>query len=165
MSTNLKKELISSIDKFLLPMSFIRKNDNWYYYINNIIRIINLQKSVYWSEFFINIWIFFVELDKNNLYPKYNDWHIWTRIEMITKNERQINILLNCLKFDNLDSLKDKKFYDLYKSITEILMPIIETNQTVNSIKNLIITSNEEKINWWKTKFMVKGPGKDYLGI
>jgi hypothetical protein len=162
MILNIKADIVKSINGLLKSFMFVKKGDSWFYMTNDVIWVFNLQKSIYWDEFFINIWIFFRDFDRNILFPKYSEWHVWSRLEMLIDDE-QLSILKSCLNFKDLSFWPVERYEQLNKIIKNTFVNIVRENNSLMDVSNLLSISVKEKLDWKKTRFMIKWPGMKYV--
>lgn len=78
-----KKDLIACISEVFLPIGFKRKGNNWVRSGKELSKIVNLQKSNFGNNFYINYGYSFPDLEKEGC------MHIYNRLASTTKSEQQ----------------------------------------------------------------------------
>lgn len=78
----------------LQPMGFVRKGSTWRYRDDGVISVVNLQKSQYGGQRYVNLGVLLTALsDAEN--PMENECHIRTRWESLADDERSLAAALN----------------------------------------------------------------------
>lgn len=165
MSLFLQKEIIKSLDIFLKNAWFKLKWDTWYYGCDNIMQLINLQKSAYWDIFFINLWIYFSDINQENLNPKITDCHIWfLRLSRLLddNNKRKLEDNLN---FEDLKETNEEKIAWIIDYLEKYAIDFFHNYDTIEKIKINTLKYMEDSKNWISTKYLINKDWLDYLGI
>ncbi|MEM6817059.1 MAG: DUF4304 domain-containing protein [Bacteroidota bacterium] len=76
-----KKKLVAILDDELKSLGFQRKSTSWYLDQDEIIQVINLQKSSYSNLFYVNISIYIKAIEPPKGLPKEEQCHIRTRLD------------------------------------------------------------------------------------
>lgn len=165
MSLFLQKEIIKSLDIFLKNAWFKLKWNTWYYRCDKIIQLINLQKSVYWDTFFINLWIYFSDVNKTNLNPKITDCHIWfLRLSRLV-NDNDRGELEDNLNFEDLKETKEEKLAWIINSLEKYAISFFRNYDTIEKIKINTLNYIEDSNKWISTKYLINKDWLDYLDI
>lgn len=80
-----KHELSQALSDELLPAGFRRKGSNWTKAGEDVVAVINLQKSNYDESYFLNLGFWLVELGEN-AEPKEEQCHVRTRADAVASS-------------------------------------------------------------------------------
>jgi len=126
-----KKEFIKIFNNELKKHKFIKKGYSWYLFEEKVIKVVNLQKSQYSNLYYVNLCVFFKDLEKTD-FPKEEHCHIRTRLDNY--------IIQSDIDYNHLFDLEIKDIsYEYYE---EELKKCI----TVNILPQLNIIQNKEGI-------------------
>ncbi len=129
---------ITKLNNFLVNLGFTKKGNNYKKKINDINYIINLQKSNYSPEWYINCSLDFDEGKKGN---------IWMRVGDKNKIfEKDLFDLMNENKVDFVVEKINEKF----------IIPFVNIGDDKNKIREYVLTKPGVIVNEW---------AKDYLDI
>lgn len=121
-----KKDLVNIFDSILKPYGFIRKGNYWKQSGDELIKIINLQKSQWGNQYYINYGFNFKDLQYDE-----KAMHIYRRIG--SKDASGNNIL------DFEENLPG----DRTKMVKNLLMDILKLFSDINSVEILINDLNQ----------------------
>lgn len=130
---NLIKIFNEEISKF----GFIKKNSCWIREVDNIIHVLELQKSSYSSIYYLNVSVYFKEIGVLNKTPKEIDCHIRTRLnkEFIGLSEG-----FDFLFDSNRTVCSEEVFRELLiKCIKTNVIPQLEFISSKQAINNYLI--------------------------
>lgn len=122
------KLFFDSFNSNMLQNNFKKRTKTWYKEKNDIIQLVNLQKSNWGEIFYLNIGLFFNELeDFEKLPPKVEKWHLYARYESLL----------------NLSTSQTNKLFSLEGSHAEIISNI----NTINGVMKSNIIPLIEKLS------------------
>lgn len=129
--------LIKTFNEEITKFGFKKNACLWYKKLENVIYILELQKSSYSSLYYLNVSVYFIEIDNNDKIPKEKDCHIRTRL-----NKEFVGL-------DNdYDSLFDLEKMNISEEIyRELLVKCI----TTNIIPQLVFISSKQAISNYLT--------------
>ncbi len=109
------------LKEVLIPIRFSRKGDSWYRRTGDVVQVVNLQKSQYGNQYYLNYALWLLALGESS-FPREEKCHVRFRIEDISTNEDQYKELLN-LEFE-LDN--ERRTVLLQNALSSDLLPFIE---------------------------------------
>lgn len=121
-----KKDLIKLLNEIFIPLNFRREGNNWVFNSNELIKIINLQKSNYSNAFYINYGYIIKGLELTT------SMHIEDRLASISKEEQKR--ITDLLDFHTAIQ-PDQRLRELKQIIID---KIIMQVQLVNTEKDLL---------------------------
>ncbi len=135
-SKTLKKAFHAELSK----VGCIRKGSTWYLRNDEIISMVNIQKSNYSSLYFLNLG-FWLRDEEGSLYPPEEDWHVRTRAEVLWRtDDANIADLLNLdVPYENDAARLD----EIRCFVRETIAPFLVKGATLVGLKSLL--SNPSK--------------------
>lgn len=133
--TKTTNPLTLAITEVLQPMGFERKGNSWYHTTSEVIQVVNLQKSQYGAQYYVNcaLWLRVIE---EKTYPREEQCHIRQRLRSLTVDKIYTDQLLDL----DYPILGDRK--TLFTSLlAKDLAPFIKRSGSVLGVKELY-TSN-----------------------
>lgn len=126
--------LTEAIGKPLKLMSFKRKSDTWHLNGDETVRVLNLQKSSYGPQYYINIGVWLNYLGQAEL-PKVSKCHIQFRWEsLIPQDEKRLERLLDLAE----KSLSDHdRAFEISNLLEAYVLPFFCIAETLNSLRTL----------------------------
>lgn len=122
-----KKDLIKLIDEMFIPLGFKRKGNNWFFSNNELVKLVNLQKSNYSNSFYINYGFIIKSIELTTT------THVENRLSSIDKNEqKRITDLLDM----EVDIPIEQRLIELKKLITEKIVTCIQAVNTESDLLN-----------------------------
>jgi hypothetical protein len=119
-----------TVDACCKRQGFVKKSGSWYLYGEDLITVVNLQRSQYGPAYYINIGFWLVTLGSEK-FPKINKCHLYTRVESaFPEYEDTIYSLL-----DLTSGLGDDKRREEFEKI--FCSNVIPTLVSVNSVSGL----------------------------
>ncbi len=145
-----KKEIIESINKSLLGLGYKRKADTWYLYKSDFICVLNLQKSAWGNQYYINLCIY-IKSNSGLEFPKEYQCHIRWRLTEETTNISGFN---KSLDFEDDLTNIEGKLTMINKAISDIAIPIFSSLNTKEDLikfieskpKSLAVTIEGKKL-------------------
>jgi hypothetical protein len=114
---------------------FTKHSVGWYYTNNELVIVINLQKSSYERLYFLNVAVWLNKIKGVCAYPKENICHIRVRAERLFESIPQE---LNPRKlFDFNESISEEKIESIKLFIYQYLGPALNNLKTIDSLKKL----------------------------
>lgn len=138
------KELESIITNQLKPNGFRKRGLNWYKRTDDTICVVNLQKSSYGGQYYINLGVFVTALDTSIDCPPEYECHIRERLTSIVPNRSQLEQALN-LEGRDMDT-KDR-VDAISESIQKYGLPWLVNFATLDSIRSTLNADTDEKLN------------------
>ncbi len=145
-----KKELIKSIDNVLIKNSYKRKSTTWYLSKSDFVCVLNLQKSAWGNQYYMNVSVCFKKgLDIE--YPRENQCDIRWRLGDESANVKNFAKILD---FEDTSIPTEDKLKIINKVITDTVIPLFSSLNTREDLikfiksnpKNLIVTVDGKKI-------------------
>jgi hypothetical protein len=139
-----EKTVLSSITSILEDFNYDKKLRTWWQNKNDIVILINFQKSSWGADYYINFGLFFHNLKiDGKLPPKDYEWHLWARyndlVRISEKRERKI------LKLDISTEELDKRIKIICKNISEKILPVLNTISDYGYLVNKLKDKGEFK--------------------
>jgi hypothetical protein len=120
-------------DRFGQENGFEKKSGSWYRQGEEAIGTVNLQKSQYGPQYYLNVGFWLRELGDER-HPKLTDWHISARIEdLVPEVEERIGQLLD-LEHPMPD---DERSTELVALLNDRLLPLLERGSTVAGLRSM----------------------------
>lgn len=96
-------ELSKIIHQKLNPLWYVKKWSTWNINFDEVIWMLNLQKSQWGDQFYINVWLYIKNEDKNE-FITYDDcfMRLWYRLEKLIRDKNIPEII----DFENLEEAK-----------------------------------------------------------
>lgn len=139
-----KKLITQTIDSALSAYDFKKKSDNWFCHKDETVLLVNLQKSNYGGQFYLNCGVLIKALS-NVEFPKEENCHIRFRLhhDDIGSPESQSEFLLD---LENESITDDRRVIELTNLINSYVIPILEKCSTIKGVSEII--KNEKYNNW-----------------
>jgi len=117
------KGLVSNLHEVLKQAGFKKKASTWRRELDNVIQVVNLQRSQYSFSYFLNLGVFIKKLDETNLAPQEYECHYRKRIESIaakdrTSQEERVK-LRQLFDFEDTSVKPEEKIKDIKKMLQE----------------------------------------------
>jgi hypothetical protein len=129
------KEIKRIFTEQLSSLGFSKQSNDWVYNNEELIIVINLQKSSYEKLYFLNIGIWLNEISNTCKYPKENICHIRIRAERLFTSIPQA---LNPRElFDFNDAISEEKINSIAIFLKDYLSLAINKMKSVDSLKKL----------------------------
>ncbi len=151
---------MKALNDVLKTEGFKKKNSSFYKHTTDLILIINLQKSIYGDEFFINVTIWLKVIDDQE-WPLYYKGHLIRRAEGFVKHEKMFKDSLN-YRYDNDDvTLIKSKIDYAVNVIRDEIVPYLAQYETLDDIRNMVL---KEK-SGIEQKLLITRDVWNYFGI
>lgn len=132
------------LKKLLIAKGFKQKKNCWYIDLVETIALIDLQKSKWGNQYYINLAINLKSILGTNLYPKENESHIRTRLTSLLSENEKLNLEKSLNLEDELYSEIQRKQL-ITSTIITIVMPIFENLSSIKLIKEFLIKPESKK--------------------
>ena len=130
-----EKELLSVLNNVLSLADYSKRDSTWYKNTPEVILVVNLQKSDFGGQYYINLGISFKAIQKEQ-YPQENKCHIRMRLDNLTPNrDETLNIF-------NLEKCSESQELLIIKVIQNVAVPWLEALITIEAIKSKIIAES-----------------------
>lgn len=149
----MKNFLTATLDRILTACGFRKKADTWYSEKLETILVINLQKSQWGQQYYVNLAVWFKALGEVKIPPKEHLCHVRARLTVLTNDslEKALD-----LEGKELDDLQKQRIIE--NSIRETAIPFLEECSTLASLKRQY---EGERL----AKVMVHKNLKDLIGV
>jgi Domain of unknown function (DUF4304) len=130
------KTIKEIIKKSLSKAGYSKKSDTWYFRNDEVVLLVNLQKSQYGNQYYLNCGVGLKSLGVVD-FPKEYQCHIRFRIEgvMPEGSEKNIAALLN-LEDMSISEIQRKD--EISKLIAEYVLPTLTALSSINGISETI---------------------------
>ena len=152
---NNKNILITALDKILKNYFFKRKNSSFLRKSDDCMLILNIQKSIYSDNFYINIAIWLRGI-YDIAWPKEMECHIRIRAGHIVSNQLQLESSLN---FDNGIMTIDERIDYITGIIVNEILPFMLKLDSITGIKNGLTDGK------WNKKALIHKDLYEFLDI
>ena len=119
-----KKDLINVFDNILKPKGFKRSGNYWRYYNDELEKIVNLQKSQWGNQYYINYGFNIADIQREGL-----SMHIFRRISSIDDNNKNI--------LDFAIEIQGNRSQMVEKLLNDILIVFNEINSVTDIVNDL----------------------------
>lgn len=147
-----ENEIKLGIDEAVKEAGFLRKSTNWYREMNETILVINLQKSNYGDQYYINLGILVKDLPAypgSKPQPKAHQCHIQMRMgSEEPAEEKHLEQLLN--RDDKTIASIDRRL-GIKQAIRLIALPFLDQCSTVDGIRNAYSQGKLDRAAVFKT--------------
>ena len=130
--------LMAILDQSLREFGFKKKSSSWYRSSNDVVQVVNLQRSQYGNQYYFNCGIGIKGLGLPD-FPKEQQCHIRFRAASVVPDETRSKIEA-IFDLDNDDFLDDERSREALSLVEEVLLPILNRcsskNGIIDSIKN-----------------------------
>ena len=151
---------MKALNDVLKIEGYKKKNSSFYKHTSDLILIINLQKSIYGDEIFINITIWLKVLDDQE-WPLYYKGHLRSRIGGLVTNPKMLADSLDYRNDnDDIQLIKNKMNYAV-NVIRDEVVPYLIQYATLDDIRNMVLLQK----SGIKQKFLIHRDVWDYFGI
>jgi uncharacterized protein DUF4304 len=131
MNTSQLKRLF---DAALSPAGFRRRKDSWYRLNEDVITVVNLQKSQWGGQFYINLGIYLRVLG-NSISPPEYQCHVRARLTAIAGD--RMSPIEAALDLEGKEMPMEEREGILRRSLEEIALPFLNDRSTVPQLRGL----------------------------
>src|ERR1700683_2441378 len=143
-----------AIDDLLSKAGFKRKGKVWYVDNAETFSLLELQKSNYGDQYYINLAVFVKKLGSNP-FPKEHQCHVRGRLTSLLKDKSDAE---KSLDLENVSIPMEKRIASVSSMIKDIALPLLSEMRSMGGIKRLLIENKLEE-------FLVSLKLKKLLGI
>lgn len=122
------------LKEILVPLGFSRKGDSWYHRSTEVVQVVNLQKSQYGNQYYLNYGAWLLTLS-DSAFPREEKCHVRLRIEDISDAEEQYKNLLNL----ESDMGAEWRMASLREAFSSDLLPFIRRTGTIANVQRLYV--------------------------
>lgn len=126
----MKNILTVTLDHALTASGFTKNGDTWYSEKSETILVVNLQKSQWGEQYYINLAAWFKELGESKFPPKEHLCHVRTRLTSLTNGSLEKALNLESKELD--DSRREPI---VGKAIKEVAIPFLDQCSTLKGLK------------------------------
>jgi uncharacterized protein DUF4304 len=131
MNTTELAEVVSSV---LVPAGFRRRKDTWYSANEDTIILLNLQKSRYGGQYFVNLAVYFRDLGTATS-PLEHQSHIRVRLTAIAGNE--VSAIDEALDLERPNVSTEQRRTTLMRALTTIALPFLNERSVLPRVREL----------------------------
>ncbi|MEW6747808.1 MAG: DUF4304 domain-containing protein [Planctomycetota bacterium] len=131
--TKTRNPLRLALEDVLGPAGFSRKGDSWLRRTDEVVEVVNLQKSQYGNQYYLNYGLWLCALGED-AFPKEEKCHIRMRAGAIVSSEAQLGRLAD-LESIVSDSERRAGFARL---ITDEFLPFADACRTVSGLRSFL---------------------------
>ncbi|MBI1924296.1 DUF4304 domain-containing protein [Candidatus Poribacteria bacterium] len=128
------KDLERSITKLLKGDGFKKKGTSWYLENLECISVLDLQKSQWGGQYYINLGAFVKQLDAVP-FPKEHQCHLRGRLSEIVADKAQLERYLD---LEDNSSPVEQKIRAITETIQKDALPLLSSFQSLDGIKELL---------------------------
>lgn len=160
-----KTPLHRAINQWALPKGFNRRTANWRRINEDTIQVINLQKSNYGAQYYLNVGVWLRTVDRGQMTPQASRCHLSARIGSLCTVSREHLAAV----FDLESGLSDQ---ERTKSLTALLDDALD-DETLRTTSSLDLLRSPAGRNLMRSvqepgavkKFSVLRDGREPLGL
>lgn len=121
------------LDEVLRPAGFFRKGDSWFRNSTDVIEVVNLQKSQYGDQYYLNYSLWLQALGESS-FPTEETCHIRMRVGSIISSTDSLAELLD------LDSsaADDTRRADIAALLAAEFLPLADSGRTIDGLRALL---------------------------
>lgn len=139
----------------LVEAGFKKKSDSWYWGNDEIVLLVNLQKSQYGNQYYVNCGVALKALGAAE-FPKEHHCHIRFRLAAIVSDEERKGIE-SVFDLENGSLLDERRKEEISKLIREIALPLLKGCSSMDGIAETLQSGR-------LAKAMVHKQVKDLIG-
>jgi hypothetical protein len=127
--------LKTAINAELKAQGFLRKGSNWYLSSEEVVVVVNLQKSNYSALYFLNLGFWLQQVEQAQ-YPRCEQCHVHNRASSLCPegNPR----IADLLDIDEFSYDEEQRIIKIQQFISEILIPLLLKGSTISGLQKLI---------------------------
>ncbi len=150
-----QKQVFDMLDKFLKPKGFKKRANTWFLRNpNDVLVLVNFQKSAMGPDFYLNFGIYFDRLvgKKRKTYPSY-DWQFDGRYEQMILRLNLITSIPECTKLFHLDISSDQLMTNLVEirnNMEKYILPFLYQVTDYEYLKENFPHNFPRNIMWTK---------------
>lgn len=148
--------LHDAFDKVLRPEGFRRKADHWYRRTGELVQLVNLQKSPWGKQYYINIAWWLNDLGTEQ-FPKEHRSHLRGRCNTFLSQDRRI--LDRLLDFEDLSRTAEERSACVADLFVGHVMPFLQRTKSLAGLRELFAAGD------WPPNFFVTGAARDLVGL
>ncbi len=143
MTGKINNPIADALGEILSKTGFKKKSDTWLYEAKDTITVINLQKSQYGQQYYVNAAIWVKALGQNKA-PKENQCHIRFRLSSIVPEEQQ-SILSAILDLEKPISDESERSSVLSAIFEKYGLPLLNKCMSLDGLKKALDGGDLEK--------------------
>jgi len=128
------KELQELFDNVLSPAGFRRRRDTWYKTNDDTIALVNLQKSQWGGQYYVNVALYIRDLGKAVSPAEYQS-HIRTRLASIAGSEA--SAIEEALDLERTALAAEERRSVLARALSAIAVPFLSERSTLSRLRDL----------------------------
>lgn len=129
-----------ALEDVLSPAGFLKKGDSWFRRADDVVEVVNLQKSQFGHQYYLNYALWLRPLGEAT-FPKEEKCHIRMRANAIASSEAQLGRLLD-LESGAPETERRSEFANI---LTAEFLPFADACRTVNSLRSLLESGKLKK--------------------
>lgn len=151
MKNELVKRLERQISEELHPIAFKKQGKTWRHDADECVCLLNLQKSQWGAQFYINLGVFVRRLEPQVANPKEHQCHLRVRLTDLVPDNAEFEQYLN---FENEIS-EEQRIEEIMRSIRNYAVPWLKSVETVDGIRKAVVTGRRTDIISLRLKTML----------
>lgn len=137
MTTDLNERCVSKdITQELASRGFSKSGRNWYRALDEVIQVVNLQRSHWGSQYYINLAILIRQLEDLER-PRHEQCHLIARLGMLTRQEQPNDFIID---LENVEAAE--QWARIKGSFRRVGLSFLDTCSSVSGIRRFLRTSN-----------------------
>ncbi len=125
----------TALQDALEPVGFHRKGDSWFATSEDVVQVVNLQKSQYGQQYYVNVGLWLSALGPPaKPQPKEEQCHIRLRLTAISPDENELRRLLDLETAISEGTRKS----ELAALVASQLVPFMGSAKTVSGVRTLL---------------------------
>ena len=125
-------ELVKLIDNEMKRAGFKRKGKNWYLETDETVEVVNLQKSQWGNQYYVNLGILLKALDQSNT-PKEYQCHIRARLNDVADEAIDWGKILD---LEDASVVEEQRATATSNALRDNALPFLRKMSTTNGIKH-----------------------------
>ena len=130
----LTRMVSSGLDDALRPAGFKKKAATWYLQNDEIIALLNLQKSNYDTTYFLNLG-FWIRAIEDVEFPKHEQCHVRSRAQTLWPARSPL--VANLLSFTQSTDCDENRVADIQTFVNEFIIPFLIQGSTLAGLTEL----------------------------
>lgn len=131
--------LRATFDDFAKAAGFTKKSGTWCRRQHETIAVLELQKSQYGSQYYVNVALWLLEIGEASC-PKEHACHLRSRLtQLLPNHEDQLKVVLDLDDLTLAENVRQEMFKAL---LNDQLLPLIERCSTLDGIRALAATDH-----------------------
>ncbi len=123
--------LVSFVDRKLRPLGYAHKRTSWYNESSDSVAVINLQKSQWGGQFYVNLGVYFLTLGSDR-FPAEHKCHL--RLRLSPLSDSRLSALDDALNLEQAHLTDAERERILGEALTQVAVPWLQERRRVPDI-------------------------------